>query len=48
MLNGRGVSAWKAMHGVRDWTFGCALYGTKKEVKIRRDIVKKQLSKYGL
>ena len=46
-LTEEGLSAWKAMHGVRDWTFGCALYGTKKEVKIRRDIVKKQLSKYG-
>lgn len=46
-LTEEGLTKWKKMHGIEDWTFGCALYGTKSEVRVKRSIVNKKLSKYG-
>lgn len=52
-LNGRpclsesALKAWCAEHGVKAWTFGCGLYGSRLEVKFQREALRRTLGRYG-
>lgn len=46
-LSAEALKIWKKKLGVAEWTFGCALYGSKVEIKAHRGILNKVLGKYG-
>lgn len=46
-LSQQQLQQWKKKHGIKDWTFGGGLYGTKKQISAQKELVKKYLSPYG-
>jgi 4-cresol dehydrogenase (hydroxylating) len=46
-LSDEAMAWWKKQHGISDWTFGSGMYGSRREVKLHKRIVKSTLSKYG-
>lgn len=41
------MAQWRREHGVSPWTFGCGLYGSRREVRNQRRTLRKVLGKYG-
>lgn len=39
---------WKHKHGIKKWTFGGGMYGTRLQIKSQKQLVKKHLGKYGV
>lgn len=46
-LSDAALKEWCAEHGVKKWTFGCGLYGSREEVKYQRESLRRVLGKYG-
>lgn len=46
-LSEMALSQWKKKHGVHDWTFGGGLYGTPKQIRSQKELVKKHLGRFG-
>ncbi len=46
-LDEQALESWKRQHGIKDWTFGGGLYGTKMQIAAQKSLVKKYLGPYG-
>ncbi len=46
-LSEAALADWQREFGVSEWTFGCGLYGSRAEVKVRKKKLKKILGRYG-
>lgn len=46
-LSREQLEQWKRKHGIRDWTFGGGLYGTKKQIRAQKNLIRRYLAPYG-
>ena len=46
-LSEGALESWRHQHGVARWTFGCGLYGSRAEVRIQKQALKRVLGRYG-
>jgi 4-cresol dehydrogenase (hydroxylating) len=46
-LDAAAMAVWRKRHGVTRWTFGCGLYGTRREIRLQKSMIRRVLSRYG-
>lgn len=47
-LDEAAMAAWRKLHGVAQWTFGCGLYGSAAEVRFQKRYIRRTLGRYGM
>lgn len=46
-LSADAMQVWRKRLGVSEWTFGCGVYGSREEVRMRKRRLKRVLGRYG-